>query len=195
MQTARSIAGILLILALTTLILVLVILGVDQVLDASNVNSEQCGMWYCNNPADVNRDGEVNVLDVQAVVNVYLNDNGDPFEVCSLVEQPTVTPTAVLCECDCITETPLVPTATPTHGTPPPTATRTPGPSPTPEPSSTPIPTSTHIPPEPTDKPKCNRGLGNNEEGCDPGNSGGNPGNAGEDNEPGGPPGQGNGNN
>jgi hypothetical protein len=118
---------------------------------------------------------------------------------CPIIEElPTATPTVVLCECDCTTETPVVPTATPTHGTPPPTDTRTPEPTNTPVPSSTPeptptdIPPPTEVPPEPTDKPKCNRGLGNNEEGCDPGNSGGNPGNAGEDNEPGGPPGQGN---
>jgi hypothetical protein len=35
--------------------------------------------------------------------------------------------------------------------------------------------------PEPTDKPHCNRGLGNGPEDCDPGNSGGKPGKAGED--------------
>ena len=51
-----------------------------------------------------------------------------------------------------------------------------PEPNPTPEP--TPPPTET---PEP--KPKCNRGLGNGSEDCDPGNSGGKPGAAGEDNE------------
>ena len=48
----------------------------------------------------------------------------------------------------------------------------TPDPQPTPEP-----------PPEPTKKPACNRGLGNGAEDCDPGNSGGKPGAAGEDNE------------
>lgn len=53
-----------------------------------------------------------------------------------------------------------------------------PGPNPTPEPTPPPDPT-----PEPTEKPKCNRGLGNDSEGCDPGNSGGKPGSAGEDNE------------
>ena len=36
---------------------------------------------------------------------------------------------------------------------------------------------------EPTEKQKCNRGLGNGSEGCDPGNSGGKPGSAGEENE------------
>lgn len=106
------------------------------------------------------------------------------------VELPTATPTVVLCECNCATETPVVLTATPTL---PPSVTRTPGPSltprpsPTPEASSTPESTPTDVPPKPTDKPRCNRGLGNNEEGCDPGNSGGKPGNAGEGNEPGGP--------
>ncbi len=44
----------------------------------------------------------------------------------------------------------------------------------------TPVPSDT---PEPTEKPKCNRGLGNGAENCDPGNSGGKPGNAGESNE------------
>lgn len=47
-----------------------------------------------------------------------------------------------------------------------------------PPPDSTPTPR-----PEPTTKPKCNRGLGNGAEGCDPGNSGGKPGSAGEGNE------------
>lgn len=43
-------------------------------------------------------------------------------------------------------------------------------------PTSTPDtePTSTPpTPPEPPDKEKCNRGIGNNSEGCDPGNSSG----------------------
>ena len=49
-------------------------------------------------------------------------------------------------------------------------------------PTNTPIPpTDTPVPP--TEKPKCNRGLGNGSENCDPGNSGGKPGAAGEDNE------------
>jgi len=52
----------------------------------------------------------------------------------------------------------------------------------------TPVSTSVETPapsetPEPTEKPKCNRGLGNGSEDCDPGNSGGKPGSAGEDNE------------
>lgn len=44
--------------------------------------------------------------------------------------------------------------------------------------------TSTPNAPQPTAAPqddKCNRGLGNGSEGCDPGNSGGKPGKAGED--------------
>lgn len=65
-------------------------------------------------------------------------------------------------------------------------------------PRSDPTPTSTPPPPQdtptpqpvPTPKPKCNRGLGNWSEGCDPGNSGGKPGAAGEKNENLGPPGQ-----
>ena len=51
---------------------------------------------------------------------------------------------------------------------------------PTPDPTPTPPPEPT---PEPTPKPKCNRGLGNGSENCDPGNSGGKPGAAGEGNE------------
>ena len=46
----------------------------------------------------------------------------------------------------------------------------------TPEPTKEPTP-------EPTKKPACNRGLGNGSEDCDPGNSSGKPGAAGEDNE------------
>lgn len=62
-------------------------------------------------------------------------------------------------------------------------------PRPTDPPYSDPTPTEqrpTDVPPTnipPTEKPKCNRGLGNGPEFCDPGNSGGNPGSAGEDNE------------
>ena len=53
-------------------------------------------------------------------------------------------------------------------------------------PTPVPSPDPTVIPPitlEPTKKPACNRGLGNGSEDCDPGNSGGKPGAAGEDNE------------
>ena len=50
---------------------------------------------------------------------------------------------------------------------------------PTREPTKELPPTETPVPP----KPKCNRGLGNGSEDCDPGNSGGKPGAAGEDNE------------
>jgi hypothetical protein len=51
---------------------------------------------------------------------------------------------------------------------------------PTPEPQPNPDPDPD---PDPEPKVHCNRGPGNGEEGCDPGNSGGKPGNAGEDNE------------
>ncbi len=80
------------------------------------------------------------------------------------------------------------PQATPTPGpteTPRPTATvgePTPTEKPVPSPTPKPEPTATDSPP-PTEKPKCNRGLGNGSEGCDPGNSGGNPGSAGEGHE------------
>ena len=74
------------------------------------------------------------------------------------------------CVCDDCKECP-VPTKEPTKE---PTNEPTPvPPTPTPEPT---------LPPPP-EKPKCNRGLGNGSEGCDPGNSGGKPGAAGEDNE------------
>ena len=49
-----------------------------------------------------------------------------------------------------------------------------------------PVPTKEPTPvPSPTEAPKaaCNRGIGNGSENCDPGNSGGKPGSAGEDNE------------
>ena len=39
------------------------------------------------------------------------------------------------------------------------------------------------LPPVKEKKQSCNRGLGNGSEDCDPGNSGGKPGSAGEDNE------------
>ena len=56
------------------------------------------------------------------------------------------------------------------------------------EPSCNPKETPTKPPepvPSPTEAPKaaCNRGIGNGSEDCDPGNSGGKPGSAGEDNE------------
>ena len=56
-----------------------------------------------------------------------------------------------------------------------------PTPVPTDEPTREPTPPPPTETPEP--KPKCNRGLGNGSEDCDPGNSGGKPGAAGEDNE------------
>lgn len=60
-----------------------------------------------------------------------------------------------------------------------------PTPIPTDKPKSTETPNPTDETPEPTeaDKESCNRGLGNGSEDCDPGQSGGNPGAAGEDNE------------
>lgn len=60
-----------------------------------------------------------------------------------------------------------------------------PTPTPKDDPTSTPPPNPTDETPEPTktNKESCNRGLGNGSEDCDPGNSGGNPGSAGEDNE------------
>ena len=80
------------------------------------------------------------------------------------------------CFCPC-EELCVEPSVTPkeTH-TPQPTPTDKPQPTPTEKPDPTPKPTK-------TEKPKCNRGLGNGSENCDPGNSGGKPGKAGEDNE------------
>ena len=56
---------------------------------------------------------------------------------------------------------------------------------PTPVPTNEPTREPTLLPPPiaTTEKQKCNRGLGNGSENCDPGNSGGNPGAAGEGNE------------
>ena len=48
---------------------------------------------------------------------------------------------------------------------------------------STPVPTPAPTSVPPTERPPCNRGLGNGAEGCDPGNSSGRPGAAGEQNE------------
>ncbi len=69
----------------------------------------------------------------------------------------------------------------------------------TPTPTSTPTPPPEETPTPPPEKEKCNRGVGNYEEDCDPGNSsgqgqgGGRP--AGEDREEDqGPPGRGSGN-
>ena len=59
-------------------------------------------------------------------------------------------------------------------------------PVPTEEPINEPTPvppTETPVPPTEAPKEACNRGLGNGSEDCDPGNSGGKPGAAGEDNE------------
>ena len=69
-----------------------------------------------------------------------------PIPVCAVVEAATAVPP---CECP-------VPTVTPTpKGTPPPP----------------PPPPPTPTPPPPPEKERCNRGIGNLEEGCDPGNS------------------------
>ena len=56
---------------------------------------------------------------------------------------------------------------------------------PTPPPTKEPTPPTETPVPSPTEAPKaaCNRGIGNGPENCDPGNSGGKPGSAGEDNE------------
>lgn len=51
-------------------------------------------------------------------------------------------------------------------------------PNPTPTKEPTPVPSPTEAP-----KEACNRGLGNGSEDCDPGNSAGKPGAAGEENE------------
>ncbi len=93
------------------------------------------------------------------------------IQACPFVlESVTVTPTGTLTETPVVTATPLLLL----------TATRTLESSPAPGPSSTPQPNPTNVPPEPTNEVKCNRGLGNGSEGCDPGSSGGNPGKAGE---------------
>lgn len=70
------------------------------------------------------------------------------------------------------------PNDTPVPTDPPPTEPPPTDPPPTDPPPTEPTPVDT---PEP--KQKCNRGGGNLSEGCDPGNSGGKPGNAGEENE------------
>jgi len=88
------------------------------------------------------------------------------------------------CPCEtglCVVETEgLAPRSTPTEvrdgGTPEPSPVHTFTPNSTP--TSTPEVEGTVTP-----EPQCNRGLGNGSEDCDPGNSGGKPGNAGEDNE------------
>ena len=88
------------------------------------------------------------------------------------------------CPCEtglCVVETEgLAPRPIPTEvrdgGTPEPSPVHTFTPNSTP--TSTPEVEGTVTP-----EPQCNRGLGNGSEDCDPGNSGGKPGNAGEDNE------------
>ena len=81
---------------------------------------------------------------------------------------------AVECFCSCgVCDEVYIPTPTEEPTVIPPTK---PPITETPEPTKEPTP-------DPTEKPKCNRGLGNGSEDCDPGNSGGKPGAAGEDNE------------
>ncbi len=76
-----------------------------------------------------------------------------PEAECTQIEDnPTLTPTP---------KDTLVPTETPV-------STETPHPIDTPVSTNTPLPTETLVPNE---KPKCNQGRGNSEEGCDPGNS------------------------
>ena len=97
------------------------------------------------------------------------------------------------CQGECDGKTCPVPSGTPV--TPESTPTDTPDGTPTTVPSSTPTPTDVS-----ENKGACNRGVGNYDEDCDPGNSSGQGQgggrNAGEDrNEDKGPPGKGNGNN
>ena len=116
---------------------------------------------------------------------LVLADSGIPEGVLVFhVEDKTCIAMAGKFECWCTysCDAPLSPCETPRP-------TDIPGPTPTdapnPTPTNVPQPTPTSPPPEPTPEPKpaCNRGLGNGPEDCDPGNSGGKPGNAGEDNE------------
>lgn len=101
-----------------------------------------------------------------------------------VAESATVTPTALLCEQVVLTGTLVVLTMSPTHDAtnPPPDSTTTPNPTNTPNPTITSIPTSTPEPtdppaptstpqPEPTEKVNCNKGGGNDDEGCNPGNN------------------------
>jgi hypothetical protein len=112
-------------------------------------------------------------------VHVEHNDCPSCCGLAEVVVTAAPTPTDVPnCEVGSPTPSTPWPTSTPELT---PTATVV-EPTPTVEPTDIPEPT-------PTVKPKCNRGLGNYEEGCDPGNSGGKPGEAGEEHEPHGPPG------
>lgn len=202
MRIARDIAVTLLLIVLTVVLLVGVLIGVQSLL-----HSHMGG--GTSNIYDVNGDGRVDVLDVQLIVNEYLGRDGVPLTCPSIMSlftvtptlvpcgRSTVTPTVVVCECD-VTETPLVPTATPPATETP----RTPEPTDPPESTSTPRPTNTvpaptntsspepTNPPQPTERVKCDRGLGNGATNCDPGNSTPQPGGAGERNEPDGPSGK-----
>lgn len=98
------------------------------------------------------------------------------IEACPLIlEESTATPTVVHCELEVPTGTLVVITASPTvdltnppqftstpNSTNPPNSTSTSDPTNPPDPSATPDPTATK-------KPKCNKGGGNDDEGCDPG--------------------------
>jgi len=101
-----------------------------------------------------------------------LAPNGSVLQVCPCYSPCNATPTP----------TGSIVTQTVPKDTPDPTEEPTIGPTaePTVEPTEAPTAEPTV---EPTEKPKCNRGPGNGSEDCDPGNSGGKPGNAGEDNE------------
>ena len=127
---------------------------------------------------------------VSLTTELHLADNAGAGGCCycqanAAVAEPTATPTPTAQVCTGGTDLPTAdPTATkvgpgstatprPTDGVQP---TETPGPTDTPTvpagPTVTdapPAPTPT-VPPEPTDKPKCNKGGGNDSEGCDPGN-------------------------
>lgn len=77
------------------------------------------------------------------IINVYCSDCGP------------------VADCDCSVCPCPTPTATPSCGTA----------CITPTPTYRPLPTRCTSTPEPTAKPKCNQGIGNGPEGCDPGNS------------------------
>ena len=116
-------------------------------------------------------------------VQVFHLDTG---QTCVLYDDNGPHPPILECYCPCETglcaiETEgLAPRPIPTEvrdgGTPEPSPVHTFTPNSTP--TSTPEVEGTVTP-----EPQCNRGLGNGSEDCDPGNSGGKPGNAGEDNE------------
>jgi hypothetical protein len=105
---------------------------------------------------------------------IVLDDPDNRFDIIALeccdCEEPTI---ATVPQSERTDPKPTDPTEAPPTATDPP---------PTNPPPTDPPPTEPP-PPPPTEEAKCNRGSGNGREGCDPGNSGGRPGNAGEDNE------------